>query len=87
MSARKSDLGQKQLILCTEEVITFTLKLISVDTKVILATNNLMLVPKKVIPATTKVILTTNNLMSARESDLGHKKTDLVYGGSDHIHF
>ena len=46
-----------------------------------------MLVPKKVIPATTKVILTTNYLMSARESDLGLKQTDLVYGGSDHIHF
>ena len=79
MSAHKSDLGHKKLILSTEEAITFTFKLILVDTKVILATNNFMSVPKKVIPATTKVILTTNNLISARESDLCHKKTYFVY--------
>ena len=71
----------------TEEVITFTLNLISVDAKVILATNNLMSVPKKVIPATTKVILTTNNLMLARECDLGHKKLILSTEESDHINF
>ena len=59
MSARKSELRHKKLTLSTEEVITFTLKVISADTKVILATNNLMSVPKKVISVTTKVILTT----------------------------
>ena len=37
MSAHKSDLGHKRLILSTKEVITFTSQVISSDTKVILA--------------------------------------------------
>ena len=45
MSTRKSDTGHKKLILSTEEVIKFTLKVISADKKVILDTNNLMSVP------------------------------------------
>ena len=75
------------MILATDEVLTATLKVISANTTVILATEDVISVTLKVISATTKVILTTNNLMSARKSDLGHKKTDLVLRRSVHIHF
>ena len=66
------------MISTTEEVLTATLKVISVTTTVILATEEVISLTLKVISAITKVILTTNSLMSARKSDLGHKKTDLV---------
>ena len=53
------------MILTTDEVITFILKVISTTTKVIFATEQVIRTTLKVISATTKVILTTEKVITA----------------------